>query len=180
MPKQVVNPLDFFCAPNACTPDYITYHDLRSWVAYGLMKCWLGCKADDPNAGCHFSRKWTRDDVDTIRSHFLNVVEITVVGLWRGDITPGMGELEGDWDCHYVGPEEDFHGNPTDHFIKWYVRLDDDAIMFDLCVGGGDPQTIWLAYEAVADRQNVLKVLTEARATVTESAVSDDLIELAK
>jgi hypothetical protein len=56
MKEQVFNPMSFWCAPNQATPDYIIYDDFRSWVAYGLLTCWLSHDADDPNADCNMAR----------------------------------------------------------------------------------------------------------------------------
>jgi len=49
-------------------------------------------------------------------------------------------------------------------------------MMFDLQCTGSDSTAIWLSYKGIEDRQEVLKVLTEARATVPDNKVWDDLV----
>lgn len=176
---QTYNPLGFYCPPNGATPDYITYHDFRSWLAYGLLTCWLSHTSDDPNADCNFSRPWTVEDVDELRGHFLDLVETVIVALWKGDYGPGDGEIDGDWQSVCVHPEDDESGQ-NETMLTWYIRLDDDAMMFELCCTGADSTAIWLGYDAIADRKKVLAALTEARATVSDSKLYDKLVELAK
>ena len=60
--------------------------------------------------------------------------------------------------------------------LTWYIRLDDDTMMFDLQCTGSDSIAIWLSYKGIEDRQEVLKVITEARATVPDNKVWDDLV----
>lgn len=170
MPVQVWNPLRFWCAPNQATPDYVIYHDFQSWLAYGLLTCWLSTDADDPNSDCYFARPFNRDDVQELRSYFLSLVETVIVTLWKGEYKPGDGSIDGDWQSVVIGNSEENPGE-EETFLTWYVRLDDDAIMFDLQCSGADAVAIWLGYDAIADRKKVLKVLTEARQTL--AAVGD-------
>ena len=170
MPTQVSNPVRFWCAPDQATPDYIIYHNFRSWVAYGLMTCWLGTDADDPNSDCDMARPFTREDVQELRAYFLDLVETVIVTLWKGEYKPGDGNIDGDWQSDVIGNSEENPGE-DETFLTWYVRLDDHAMMFDLICSGADPVEIWLGYDAVTDRQNVLNVLTEARTTL--AAVGD-------
>ena len=53
------------------------------------------------------------------------------------------------------------------------MTVEDAAMMFDLQCSGADAVAIWLGYDAIADRQNVLEVLTEARQTL--AAVGDPM-----
>jgi len=178
---QIANPMRFWCAPNQATPDYVIYHDLRSWVGYGLLTCWLGTDADDPNSDCFMARPFTREDVQELRSHFLDLVETVVVALWKGQFRPGDGYIDGDWQTLIIG-NNDEHPDEEVTFLTWYVRLDDDAMMFDLECTGADSIAIWLSYEAIADRAAVLKVLTEARKTLApigdQGEVWSKLVEL--
>lgn len=181
MPVQVFNPMKFWCAPNQATPDYITYDDFRSWLAYGLLTCWLGTDADDPNADCNMARPFNRADVRELRSHFLDLVETVIVALWKGQYQPGDGCIDGDWQSVVIGNSEENPGE-EETFLTWYVRLDDDCMMFDLQCSGADSTAIWLSYDAIADRSNILKVLTEARKTIADegdpSEVWPKLVEL--
>ena len=167
MTLQISNLMKFYCAPNCATPDYITYHDFRSWIAYGLLTCWLGTDSDDPNAECFMSRPFTREDVQELRGYFLDLVETVIVALWKGQYKPGDGSIDGDWQSVVIGKSDE---NPDEEetFLTWYVRLDDDAMMFELACTGADSIAIWLGYDAIADRQKVLTVLTEARKTVAD------------
>lgn len=168
---QVRNPLKFFCAPNASTPDYIIYDDFHSWVAYGLLTCWFG-SGPDPNEYAEFPRPYTKEDVKELRGYFLNLLETTIVALWKGELERGTGEVDSDTQHLCIGEDD------ADLVIlSWYVRLGDDGIMFSLSCTGSDTENIWLSYEAIEDRANVLKVLSEARQTIN-SEVWDKLKEL--
>lgn len=174
MPTQVSNPMKFYCAPNQATPDYIIYEDFRSWVAYGLLACWLGTDADDPNADCYFARPFTREDVQELRGYFLDLVETVIVALWKGQHRPGDGCIDGDWQSAVIGNSDENPGE-KETFLAWYVRLDEECMMFELDCTGCDPVAIWLSYDAIADRQNVLKVLTEARKTVADEGEQSEV-----
>ena len=73
-------PDGFCCAPNAATPESIAYTDFNSWVAYGLMTCWFG-EGMEPGEQTNFPRIYDRDDVQGLRSHFLDLVETVVTAL---------------------------------------------------------------------------------------------------
>jgi hypothetical protein len=181
MTEQVANPLKFWCAPNQATPDYVIYDDFRSWIAYGLRTCWLGSDGDDPNSDCYMARPVTREDVRELRGYFLNLVETVIVTLWKGQYKPGDGCIDGDWQSLVIGNSDENPGE-EEAILTWYVRLDDDAMMFELDCTGSDPVAIWLSYDAIGDRQNVLKVLIEARKTLAatgdQSEVWPKLAEL--
>ena len=181
MPAQIFNPMSFWCAPNQATPDYVTSDDFRSWIAYGLLACWPGSDADDPNADCHMARPVLREDVRELRAYFLDLVETVVVTLWKGQYRPGDGSIDGDWQSLVVGNGDENPGE-EETFLTWYVRLDDDAMMFDLQCTGADGNAIWLSYDAIADRKTVLQVLAEARKTLdavgTQAEVWPALVEL--
>lgn len=173
---QTFNPLRFHCAPNQATPDYIIYDDFRSFVAYGLMVCWLSHTADDPNADCNMARPVTRDDVEELRKYFLDLLETVVVALWKEQYKPGDGDIDGNWQSVIIAKNGDESGQ-DETMLTWYVSLRDDAIMLEMSCTGSDPSTIWLSYDALKDRQNVLKVIADASATVPSHKLWDDLIE---
>lgn len=181
MPEQVFNPLSFWCAPNQATPDYVIYDDFRFWVAYGLLTCWLSHDADDPNADSNMARPVTRDDVQELRDYFLNLVETVIVTLWKGQYKPGDGSIDGDWQSLVIGNSEE-NSREEETILTWYVRLDNDCMMFDLQCSGADSTAIWLSYDAIADRRTVLNVLADARKTIADegeqSQVWPALVEL--
>jgi len=174
MQVQVRNPLKFWCAPNQATPDYVIYDDFRSFIAYGLVCCWCSHDPEDPNADANMARPITRDDVKELRGYFLDLVETVITSLWKGQYSPGDGEIDGDWEHCYIGDEDSEVTSLT-----WYPRLDDDSIMFELHCDGSDPEVIWLGYKGIENRAEVLKVLTEARATIDDEVWADLVAEAA-
>ena len=160
----IYNPLSFYCAPNAATPDYVTYHDFESWVAYGLLTCWLGSSADNPNEDCYLARPVTLEDVRELRDYFLDAVETVIVSLWKAENEPGEGWLDGDFHDLVIGEESDDEerDDSKDTLIGWNVRLDNDSMMFEMH-DGCDGTAIWLSYEAIKDRKKVAEVLANAR-----------------
>lgn len=171
---QVFNPLGYWCAPNEATPDYVTCHDFRDFVAYGLLLCWLSHDADDPAADCTF--RWTRDDVGELRGIFLGQLETAVLGLWEGFYLPAVAgsthHIGGDEPCVFIKDED------GECCLHWEVYFQDDAVMMELVCTGTDAQAIWLAYEAVEDRRRVVEVLTEAGRTVSRE-VWEELVKAA-
>lgn len=165
MTTQVRNPLKFWCAPNQATPDYVIYDDFRQFIAYGLMCCWCSHDPNDPNADANFDRPLTVEDVKELRGYFLDLVETVITSLWKQQYSPGDGDIDGDWQHLIIG----------DEMMTWYIRLDDDAMMFSLDCTGADSENIWLGYKGIEDRAEVLKVLTEARQTI-DDVVWQDLI----
>lgn len=160
MSTQVTyNPMKFTCAPNQATPDYVIYDNFRDFVAYGLLRCWLGSDSDDPNSDCNYSRPITLEDVYEHRGDFLDTLESVIVGLWQGNLEPGEGWPDGEWASTTISTGDD---DPDPTNLTWVPRLDKEALMLDQDVGS-DPDAIWLSYEAIKDKDNVLKVLQEAR-----------------
>jgi hypothetical protein len=159
----------------------VIYDEFWSWIAYGLLTCWLGTDADDPNADCFMARPITREDVQELRHYFLNLVETVIVAIWKGQYKPGDGDIEGDWQSVVIGNSDE---NPDEQetFLTWFVRLDDDCLMFDLQCTVADSIAIWLSYDAISDRAEVLKVLCEARGTLApvgnQGEVWPKLVEL--
>lgn len=176
MQTQTYNPLKYWSAPNQSTPDYVTCYNFRDFVAYGLLECWLSHDPNDPNADCNMARPVDREDVKELRGYFLDVLETAIAALWKEQYKPGDGSIDGDWETLIVGNSDENPGE-EETFLAWYVRLDDDAIMLELSCSGADSTAIWLSYEAIEDRQNVLKVLTEARKTI-DDVVWKDLQDL--
>lgn len=163
--QQLRNPMNFYCAPNMATPDYISYTDFRNWLAYGLWVCWIGDHwSDDPNSGCELARPVTHEDVRELRSYYLDLVETVVVGLWKSELEPGQGDVEANWQYLLIEDEKNPETNET--LLVWYVRLDESDMMFELSIQGSDSQVIWLDYSAIENRKQVLEALQEARRTL--------------
>lgn len=180
----VSNPMGFRCAPNESTPDYVVYDDFRRWLAYGLVTCWLSGDANDPNADCNMARPVTRDDVRELRGYFLDAVETVVGALWREQLHPGYGYVQGDFQSLIIA-QDDEDSDTDETVLQWAVRLDNDAMMFELFCSGADPVCIWLSYDAIKDRQRVVAALQEARRVSPAfgkdgAGVWDGLLELAK
>jgi hypothetical protein len=175
---QTSNPLGFYCAPNHSTPDYVTYDDFAQFVAYGLMSCWLSHDANDPNADCNMARPVTVGDVADLRTNFLDALEEAIIDLWREDKIPGEGILDQRTDTVVIGLNDEENDGHEDTLLRWYVRLDHDAIMMELDCTDADPECIWLGYEGIEDRKNVLKVLQNARKVVGQRNVYDSLVSL--
>ena len=174
---QIYNPLGFTCAPNQSTPDYIAYDDFRQWLAYGLIVCWLSHDRNDPDADCAMGRPVTRDDVQEMRRVFLDLVETVTAAIWRGDYGPGDGEIDGDYQHVYIGPDGDDSGSDL-CVLTWRPRLDADSIMMEMECSGGDSTVIWLNYAGIEDRAHVAAVLTEARRATATGEIWDKLAAL--
>jgi hypothetical protein len=177
------NPMGYTCAPNQATPDYVIYHDLRNFIAYGLQVCWLGTSNTDPNEDCNFSRPITHEDVTELRGYFLDTMETLITALWGKDYEPGQGDIDGDYQSLIIGKDTDSDDNSDfdEESLTWHVRLDKDSIMLDFD-DGADGSAYWLSYSAITKRENVLKILTEARqyAPAYNNTVWDKLTELAQ
>jgi hypothetical protein len=129
------------------------------------MTCWLGTD-DDPNSDCHMARPFTIDDVQELRSYYLDLVETVIEALWKGQYSPGDGSIHGNWQSVVIGNNDVYFGE-EETFLTWYVRLDEDSMMFDLSCSGADSVAIWLSYDAIIDRPSVLSALSEARMTLS-------------
>lgn len=171
--KQVFNPLGFYCAPNSATPDYIVYDDFRMFVAYGLMCCWPSHDLNHPDADCNMARPVTRDDVKELRGYFLDLLETSIIALWKRDHGPGDGDVDADTNSLIIGNEE---LNQEETFIDWRVCFQDDSIMYTMGCTGCDDEAIWLGYKGIQNRENVLRVLTDANQSI-DSEVWPVLVE---
>jgi hypothetical protein len=171
---QAQNPLGYTCAPNGAGPDYVTETNFRRFVAFGLMHCWFG-SGDDPNEYCNFSRPFTKDDVKELRYSFLRMVNKAVGRYWDKENVPGEGDIDTESTTVFVRVEEDAD-EATDFETRlwWSMSFNNEEINFELnCmtdISVEDSQYIGLAYEALYDRQNVVKVLEEAWKTIGNEA----------
>lgn len=155
---------------------YVTETNFRDFVAWGMGECWLSHDPDDCNADANMARPITTSDVRELRGYFLDALETIIAALWEGDYEPGEGWIDGSFNSLIIGNEEE---GDDETFIQWGVRLDKDVIMMELSVSGSDGQAIWLSYDAITDRKNVLKVLKEANKYTFNNKVYNKLKELA-
>lgn len=157
------NPLGYWSAPNAATPDYVATDRIEEFIAYAFAKTWLS--PDD------FSLWWRmeRHDVQWLRAYFLQALEWTLLCLYV------HGEIDTDhanYDSVVVGNSD--AGETEEVMLMWAAsKLDvSDNLAFDfICsvlasadpkVSGGDPLTIWLSKEGYEDRRRVRAALTWA------------------
>lgn len=171
---QTANPLNYRCAPNAATPEYVPSWNFPRWLAYGMKVCWLGSTSGDVNADCNFPRPVCEDDVAELRDIFLDLVETVVVALWKKDYEPGHGDVDGDFRSLILSAEDD---SEEVEIISWYVRLDKDVMMFSMSCTEGSSIDIWLDYDAIDDREEVVAALEAARKTIGFGEVWDKLLE---
>ena len=171
---QEPNPLNFRCAPNEATPDYVAYENFDSFVAYGFMLCWL-----PPHEYAGWS--WLqRDDIRWLREHLLQALESVIVDLWTGDIELSNERYEqfdaGDFESFIVCDNKNEEYRTEEHLFQWFPRFiePDGTIALDLsfsvletavsdCHPYSEEQTIWLRPEGYADRAKVREVLAAAR-----------------
>jgi hypothetical protein len=134
-----------------------------------LTQCWFG-SGDDPNEYCNFSRPFTKDDVKELRYSFLRMVNKAVGRYWDKENVPGEGEIDTESTTVFVRVDD--HDEATDFETRlwWSISFNNEDINFKLnCmtdISVEDSQYIGLAYEALYDRQNVVKVLDEAWQTI--------------
>ncbi len=150
--------------------------NLRDFIANAFTHCWLGTDENNPNEDCNFRRPVTTDDVTELRGLLLDTLETLIVGLWKGDFKPNDGDLDMDSQSLGIGDYSDENPDGSESIFQWFVRLDHDVIMIELGQSDGDDTALWLDYDALNDRQAVVKTLQEARQYTFEKNVWDKLI----
>lgn len=172
-----VNPLNYFSAPNAATPDAVACHNIEDFLAYGIMSCLYDLMPD------HFSLWWMmeRDDVQWHREHFLRAVESVAYGVWEGHFKPGH---RFDWDLF----QDDICIGNTDEDdqeavrIRWAAEMiealdaadvDGDPAICFVCTytnegqgsygAAGDDDVMWLRLSALKDKARVRAAIAHAR-----------------
>lgn len=156
---------------------YVIATSFRDFVAFAMGKCWLSHDPEDCNADCNMVRPFTTDDVKELREHFLDNLETTIAVLWTGAVETGSGDQDGDTKSVIIDGDQE---SKDATYLDWFIRLDNDAIMMELVISGCDSESMWLSYDAIQNRKEVVKVLTEARQFVSDNEVFVTLLEAAK
>lgn len=172
MIAQVYDPLNYrSCGP---TPDYVSADNIHDLVAYGLMSCWFIQSPMNPYADPELA-SFGQEELQQLREQFLNIVESVAKGLWKGELEYASGDVNGDWGCVSINHDED---DPI--YMHWTASLTKDAVMFALHCTGADPETFFVTYNAIEDRQHVVNTILKARKTTGFSEVDTELLLLAK
>ena len=124
--SDLANPLGYYCAPNAATPDYVPCRDFRQFLAYGFALCYIG--EHDTTLTI------TAADLYALRESFLACVE-SAMELYP-EAKPGE-RVCGDWESvtlydasrseEAIRQGEDAPGYDADHETEagWrFERLD--------------------------------------------------------
>ena len=69
------------------------------------------------------ARPVTREDVQELRSYFLDIVETVIVTLWKGEYKPGDGSIDGDWQS-VPKSEIPIENNLVEGFIFQLINLE--------------------------------------------------------
>jgi hypothetical protein len=173
------NPLNYFCAPNQATPDYVASYSIKDFIAYGFLCCF---DAVDPDNFAMWNMV-QREDVQWLRECFLRVLEKLVLNFYAGLVTPETKEadFDSDWaESLIVGDE----GDDEALMIQWAPGPCDDhalslVLSYSLLKGeghGGDDEVIWFTFDALKDRAAVKAVIEQAR-KVNALALGDHLLE---
>ncbi len=163
------NPLKFHCAPNGTDPFYATEHDFERFVAFGLLASYnhllgQGCEA--------FSA--TEEDVFWLRQNFLSEVENAILAV--PDLLAEEGkEAYQKHSCYYHGVNSEGVRIAMVDKTKWreiyfqwrFHRLDKEdeepSVLLFALDWGEDEFPIWLALDALDDKNKVAAVLAKAR-----------------
>ena len=156
------NPLNYSCAPNQATPDYVAASDVRDFIAYGFLCCF---DAVDPDSFTMWNMV-KRQDVQWLRENLLRVLEKLVLNIYAG--TDWM-ESDSDWaeSDSTIGDE----GDEEELMMQWAPGPCDEnalslVLSYSLLRGdglGGDDEVIWLTFDALKDRAAVKAAIEEAR-----------------
>ena len=169
-PGVMMNPLGYYCAPNAATPDYVASYNIRDFLAYGFICCY-DCVTPD-----NFTM-WNMveaDDVTWLRENFLRVVEKLIINIYGGAVEIPTREDDfdpGQWSESLTIGDDDENDDDEQFVFDWTPGpVHEDAIAFvlrsTLTKGegtGGDDEVIWLSHEALQDRAVVKTAIEEAR-----------------
>ena len=163
------NPLNYSCAPNQATPDYVAADDIRDFIAYGFLCCFDSIDPDN-------FTMWNmvqREDVQWLRECFLRVLEKLVLNIYAGIVTPETKETDfdhGQWaESLNIGNADE--GDEEELMIQWAPGPCDGhalslVLSYSLLAGeghGGDDEVIWLTFDALKDRAAVKAAIEEAR-----------------
>lgn len=161
------NPMKSRWAPNEATPDYVASYNIEDFIGYGFICCYE-CLAPENFTMWNMVQ---RNDVKWLRAYFLDILEQLILSWYEGDIEIGSKDFDhSDWgESLNIGNSDD--GDEEEFMITiapYCVHEDAMAMGFDysLLVGegtGGEDEVIWLAFEALKDRQYVYDTIEKAR-----------------
>ena len=173
MPKCLPNPMNYFCAPNGATPDYVAAHDMEDFIAYGLVVSFI--KQDDINSNIFIV---TDEHIADLRKGFLRCLEITASML------PYVGRGEqADMGSHGTGttifpvgfdPASHDADDAADYLdIEW--RFDCRDAEGHVCLvltwaskttGFLDDTAIWIDSRCFNNRARLAKVIAKAQEAI--------------
>lgn len=168
-PFNFVNPLDYWCAPNAATPDYVPAHRLEDFIAFGLLSSHLSRE--------EISNEFeiTPEAVVKLREGFIQCLEITasiLPDVKRGEQVDSGSQGTGTtlyppgWDrCR----DADEAPNYMDLEWRLDMRDGDGAVCLVLSCTckeglGGDDLAIWVDSRCFNNRGRFRRLVAQARA----------------
>lgn len=135
-----VNPLNYWCPPNGCTPEYIPASSIEDFLAYGVLRCWI----DPRDTICQV----TLEDVADLREAFLNAVESAVMCWREQEIGKPIGSDPAEPTVIFDLPDGDYC------LACWiWERVDEDALLFILAFSGSDDLAIWFSRESIEGKE---------------------------
>jgi len=164
------NLLGYTCAPNAADASYAGALQIEQFIAYGFQTSFLS-----PN---DFTLWWRLEehDIQWLREYFLRVLEDTLQVWYREghewDLpVTDFGDISNDA-CLNVGNSDE--GEDEEVMFRWVPdHLSDEVLAMSLDCAvmasadskahGGDPVTIFLAREAMEDKERVRCAIQWAR-----------------
>lgn len=163
------NPMGYFCAPNAADCHYAPAHDMKDFIAYGLLASYLD--PDEISPGYEITDQVIRD----LREGFLRCVEITASMLphvRRGELADFGSHGTG---CSLYRPGMDGPGSPEKYLdLEWVfdMRDRDGAVCLALrCLTedgqAGDDFAIWVDSRCFNNRRRLTALIREARSANT-------------
>jgi hypothetical protein len=156
------NPMGYWCAPNGATPKYVPSYDIRAFIAYGLLECYVS--EEDT------CLVYTPDDCWQAREQFLNTVEnaIKLYDEWPKAKRHIQDEA---LEPRLYLPDKNDHEHDG-ACADWYLDMiaDDGHLCFTWIWSGADDVAIWLAGETLDTpnkRREALRAVAEARTLIT-------------
>ena len=124
-PRAFYQPLPFFIAPNACSPDYANTHDFFKFIAYGVgLVSWEWYPEDiyDKPGFINFI-KWLQLDVIEHAESMIGILESPETQEELREITANSGkknaqnviQIDGEYDGHQEWGNESSCGKDTKH-----------------------------------------------------------------
>lgn len=166
----VRNPMNFWCAPNQCTPDYIGYRDFEQFVAFGLFYCALD------QEDCSF--QVTDSFVYSMREGFLTTLRYMIFKYWDGELERGAENIDMPSNGNIIHLSEADDEEGEDDFFAWYpFRVDgeeneDASLSIELTLNSqGQDTVLWLKLKAIEDKAHVRAILKMADAAVGPNQV---------